>query len=809
MRIYTTFLVTLSVSLATFACAKKDKGGGGPSGGTPPPNDPGPEVDGIDPAAGPQTPGPAPAPVGTIKIDLSGATAVGVAEIDKSSQLKDANGNVVDPAEVGTVAVTTLTEVTSAKTLTKVLADGSLVALPFKNEKDSEIEKIIPVGAWGVVIQFTGMGPFMATDANLWWIDAKKDGEMRPINRKDGTDLRTNLGSRVEFDEENGDLYAVLNGSLFRFNFATETLEQLTDGEQVIDKFVRLTDGSLYFDGRLKSNNAQILRRLKGNGGFENFLNDYGYKVLENFGSVGRRGVIGSRIFEVVSDKMHFHFLPGSLNHNISGGKDAPVVGNNWLISYMGDERRAFNLTEDKVAGNPWAANNGKNLASETPGVTRTNVDTAQGLYFDGANIVSVTRSGSELSSTVVKKLIYPNGTLLKVERVFGPDHGFSAEWGAYAISQDGKLYWTTINSESGLVAVDSAKKIEGYPATNMTATMMAVNSSVYKFGEKLVIFQVDAPEISELALNETSGNYELETKHETFVSGGGSGYGNMHSYAVIADGKLHAAAGSKVVVYDPATSTKSDFYPGVPWLNAGGEPEEGSTIDAECFGTRKFKALFSNPDRSKPMAIFRTCNTTGPGVPELSVVTFDDWTFSSAQKSSIIDLGLPETSSLRFLEPVRALESAETRLMFLDRVGKTLVSLNSAATARESSTLDAAKVKTNGNVRIATQFAATVGAVEVAAPWTGTSLLISGTMGSTYKSFRSDLGNRSETAVTELDGVQIYSISLNSKGTLFVNGLRTDDNKKITLRFDPDGTLLGTDETSNVKILSIQPFGE
>ena len=55
--------------------------------------------------------------------------------------------------------------------------------------------------------------------------------------------------------------------------------------------------------------------------------------------------------------------------------------------------------------------------------------------------------------------------------------------------------------------------------------------------------------------------------------------------------------------------------------------------------------------------------------------------------------------------------------------------------------------------------------------------------------------------------GIQIYSAGVTSTQEMIVNGLRVDDNVRVTIRFDANGQFLGEDSESNVKIIEILPY--
>ena len=90
---------------------------------------------------------------------------------------------------------------------------------------------------------------------------------------------------------------------------------------------------------------------------------------------------------------------------------------------------------------------------------------------------------------------------------------------------------------------------------------------------------------------------------------------------------------------------------------------------------------------------------------------------------------------------------------------------------------------------------------------WTGSSVLASGKVNNSYKSYQCDALTESCTEIDGLSGVQIYTAGLTSFGTLVINGLDSSTNSIMYIRLDPDGEVLTSDAESAIKLSKIVPY--
>lgn len=794
-------------AIAITGCSKKNSkedGGGSPSaqpGGQNPIGPAGPA-----PSVSPTTPPPT---AGSLAIDMKDATALGVAVVGAGSGVE-----ISAPVAAGSIAAAALTA-EPRNLLTKRKADGSLVAFNLPDAPGGgyfEVVDITNVGDYGAIVRMSNGGYFSEhPEAAMAWI--QPDGSIVPFapeGYKDGVgDFFLSLTHQMAGTKFW--MHNVNQNALWSFDFAEPSFAQFTDDMQQMMGFLVTGDGHVLAQmSLLGTSNASppiVLRQVKPDGGFNQFVTANGNEQIDDSMVFHNKAIIYGQPVKVDgSGNLEFTFLPERLMAKVSGRTDsAVVVGEKWVVSHQGAKRFAFNLNADAAAGNPLksAPPLGPGGATE-PTTNLTNVHSAAGIHYDGANLVTINRTAGTTSSALFKRFIYPRGRALRVMRVFGEDHGFTgASYFGFGNDRANKVWWVEIDKASGVVKANDAKEVTNIAAIDSVATSSQFfqNTSVYSVGSNLVVFNMGANGKSlSWLIDDGNGGQTFQIKKtntdfDAFNSPAGKS-ALTHGYSAVQSGKLYFAGSNKVFVYDPSNNSISQI--------ADSTLFGAQQLDEDCQTPRHVAAIVTRPSTATPAVVVRLCKGNDTANGKLAFIELSDWTFAAVRGgTSAIDLGetVTETETeRRFPEPSW---SAGGELIFVKRWKNELL------TSTNGTTFNPANVNTLVTPEIY-EFGASINpgnGIDLVAAWSDSAFVAHGKNSSQdYVSYYVNPEARTETPVGSLSGVQVYSAA-RLEDAMLINGLRLSDNVKVNVTFNMAGSVVSLDERSNIKIVKIVPF--
>jgi hypothetical protein len=754
---------------------------------------------------------------GSLSIDLSGVAALGIGEVDATSTItvQDAGGGGSGQIVLGLNGQT-------EKLLTKVHTDGSMKAVRFPDfgYGQPNLTNIHSVAPHGTIVVFGSRYFKSPGDSAAAWI--KNDGTIVPFSPANYSDP---VGTSFKIYEPiyvNDTLWINTpnQNSIWKFDFTTSEFARFTDDEQIVSSFVVGNDGLVVYSSRLRSAGESAprgLRVLKPNGGLEEFTTPRGRNEFDNSIPLGNSLLIYSTLLDLKDDGMvRMRQLPIHASGRVSGREDgAFLINDSWGIFPVGDQPVALRVTEDGQfpAGNPFV----KDPIAHPWGGTmlqanHTNVNRAQGLFFDGANLVKVSKSGTTYSSYVHKNLSMPTGLALQVVRVFGEDHGFSGStYGALAISSPThasyKFWWVEISKSTGVIDTENAKEILN-PYSVWPGQWPQV-MTIYKVGTTLVGLEQDGNGKRIFELTASGNSYAVQTTKSQADLGNLilSGFvnaeaipANNHAFAAVYDNKLYYGVSDGLRTYNPSDNS-------VAWISGdtffGGTVQTSEDNTGNCSGNlaARHVAAIVPPFESGmngPAIVMRVCDGDSDITTPLIFARFTDWTFATGIGTNVnLTVSEIDSSTLRrFPEPFL---THEGDLTFVKRWQQELY-------VNSSTTSPIGDVRTT-NMFIFGNALKDGSGIAVASDWTGNEMFISGkNISNQYRSYLINPSGRNESLVASLNGIQVYSAT--RLGTeLLISGLRLSDNKKISAYVRTDGSFHKTDEQSNIKISKLVPF--
>jgi hypothetical protein len=740
---------------------------------------------------------------GSLAIDLRNAAAVGIAEVDAASSIK-----IETSSKTGQAGQILLTD-QPRQLLARINTDGSMTAmeLPDFGGKYFEIDDIISVGEHGLIVRFTGSG-YMSERDDVAMIWIKSDGSVHPfVPDGFGKDPGGFFYARQQ-QLYDGKLWMqnVNQNALWAFDFASASFSRFTDENVQVLGFNMPSDGTVYANMRIltssQSNPPAVLRRLKPNGGFDEFTTAMGGSEVDDSMVFGDQIVIyGQPVRINTAGELQLSFLPERLYSKASGRTDsANIVGEQWVASHLTESRYAYDLKNGSIAGNPF-----RNTSPMSPyggtlaAAFRSNVDSALGVHFDGANLVKVEWNNSKLKSVKELNLNYPKGRALRVMRIFGADHGFVAgTFYGFGVDRSGGIWWVDIDATTGAVDVNGAKKITGI---SETPEAFVAQATVYQVGSRLVTIYA-AADGNSLSWLEDDGQDGLSLTAKKahadlgMYSGTGSILQSNHAFAGVNQNKLYIPTWGGIKIYDPSNNSLTTI--------ADSSLFGATQLDENCQSPRHVAGIHRTVPGGAPAVVVRLCKDSDTANSKLAYVELSDWSFTALRSgSNAIDLGQDDVATStqrRFPEPYR---TTTGDLVFAVRwQSKVQLSDGSSLTA----TVQNSAVETTGLFKFGAAISSSSG-IDKASAWSDSSFLIHGKNSvEEYVSYRVEPGNRMESAVQTLNGVQIYSAT--QLGTQFVvNGLRLSDNVRITATYDDLGEQVALDEESNIKLIKIVPI--
>jgi|GEM_PF-1674008 len=758
---------------------------------------------------------------GSLSIDMTGVSALGVGEVDSTTNVEVQDLSTGQSGQV-VLGLTGQTE----KLLTKVKNDGRVAAVRFPDYGFGQpsIQSLYGVGRHGMIMVMDARYFSDNAEATMAWI--KSDGKIVPFAPQNYSDSvgKSFYGMDLKIFSDTMWMRSANQNSLWKFDFNTATFSRYTDDGQSIVGFSVNEDGLVIMNSRLTSvggNPPLSLRALKPNGGLEEFSTARGREHFDDSISLGSSLLIYSTLIDLNDDQsVRMRHIPIHASGRVSGVElGAFTIDDDWAIFPVGDQPVALRAGS---SGQFPAANPFRKTPLRDPyggtllNTAHTNVNRGQSLFFDGANIVKVSKVGTSYVSTVHKNISMPTGLAVQVLRVFGEDHGFTGTtYGAIGMSTPNqwtyKYWWLEISKATGVVDTENAKELlNAYPATGATnASQWPQVSTIYKVGSTLVGVEQDANGHRIFELTPSGSNYNVQTTKTTGQLGnfGSSTTLNgefmaaqTHAFAASYQNKLYFGVWDGIRTYDPGNDS-------VAWISGdtffGGAIQTDEESSGNCAGNRANRHVMAvippfETGMTGPAAVMRLCDGDNDYSTPMIYTRFTDWNFTTSTGANIsLDVSrIASGDNRRFPEPILIEDGG---LTFVKRWQDELY-VNSIT---QSSTGD---VRTTNMFLFGNALRDGTG-ISVASDWTGNAVFISGkNISNQYRSYYVNPTTRVEQLVTALNGIQMYSATRLGEEVL-ISGLRLSDNKKITAYVRTDGSLQKMDEQSNVKISKLVPF--
>ncbi len=645
---------------------------------------------------------------------------------------------------------------------------------------DSHVDRMIDVGSYGFIV-LGGFGIANEgkddTKGQVLWL--KPDGSLRLF---DGASFGS-PESRVEQMQftKDGRLWlryqATFDGrALGYIDLKTGEFHQLTDDQQSIESFVATVSGDVFLSGQVRATSAKFIRKVKtDSSGFEVLSNMPEFAFGDSvFAPSNWEGIGGSRgtteVIEVAGGKMRFSYLPSILNWPRRAGQDRaielPLVGDTWLVT------QSASASGSLVALDIGA----KKMPGPLLGADAVLIDEAQGLVFDGANVLQIILDGAKLKIVTHRRLISDKANGYRVLRLFGPKQGYTTKWRA-VIQRSGAFsgYWfADVDPETGLIDVDHRTKLvsgngELFGRFPELVRKVGSRSFLVYYGE---IYQFSEPAANdpEVTLTEATGmqTHSLRIHH-----------------GLLRNGVMYLPEGDSINAYDTAsgTVTNVDRFDQAP----------------NCY--RIMRLFEVGGATKKPAALAkRWSGECGNTADKLYVLEFGDWSGGLTTTNLVAAHELGETP--RYTDYAIFADKNGARFLAPSDASPLLL-LTPDSFSVSGQIVSSQGIASDETVYFAKQFP--YSDIEMVAAWGNDRVLTAGLIDNEYRVQRTSLVQRTSEFLADLDGVQVYfAKTIGSR--VFVNGHRVATNERVTRTYDLAGTLLSEQTASAFKILSLNP---
>jgi hypothetical protein len=588
--------------------------------------------------------------------------------------------------------------------LAKVKSDGSIEPISVNGPADVWEHffavEIVPLGEQGTAVRGS-LGSFRM-------IIVKPDGAILGINPPDNIE-------KAQYTED-GRLWIRAGSSLYFIDLLTREITRVTDPNQTILEFLATSWGDVFITGHLKHDPKSIgfVRRVKRDLGVETFSGDLPSLYRDDV-------VIGdNQITKIENDAMIYEYLPISTN---LGTTKSQFISDNWLATPYA----AVEIKENRPASNP--------LSDHAFNLKSVALDPEQGLVFEPRGNVSQIEilNHGKVHLTHHKTLRYRSSPL-KVVQLFGPSSGFNPNW--YGVATDFSSdetprpsYWVEVDPTSGFVDVDGAYRI-----TNMIHNN-AFNA--FRIGDGVYFIFDDAPaQLRRLDLNQ--GTKEATFAPATSATSMPDGCGQ--SFPVLHNGRvLHTCHSSgKTILYsydlsNDSNSVVADFF--------------NQEVNGNFLGSINRIA----PTPGGQPILFVEYYVADEVTARPAMLKFNGPNFTSPSLAEIDHESMTSpTTSIVFDKNGRSLLAEKHHIGSVDYT--VLSPIKADGSGLDPMIVGGANQIQDGWLRYGNGLD-----VKQIAPWSGSSMLISGMEGLNYRSRRVDLAARTETPVSALDGIQVY----------------------------------------------------
>jgi hypothetical protein len=477
---------------------------------------------------------------GSLSLDLDNAAAIGVGVVNTSNSTLTINpqGQLGGPVD-GALSLPNLNEsglslngTSEEQLLTRLDSDGSArgIRLPRRtdNNTSTNVLSVNRAGTYGTMIEVSEGRYFNGTPIAL--VDG--DGRVRPFPIPGFTS--SNVGSACQLQtNERGDVAMSVNKQLFVYRFPENEFKRISNINTFATDFLLMEDGAVVYTTRQNNNGNigdDILRVQNKAGSDAEFLPSVsgGITALIHSRMIGQKIVRQSLVSELQPNSTNFLYwsLPFEIAverqpaassqpqcfHDRPHNADAlPSLANGWTASrtdmqgfgqgniaanlrqwgYKGP--MAYNVGGAKVTDIPFAAIGPANHLARAGG-DFSSFDMNSGKYFDGKSIVELELAGFASSNDVSAKIngVFPirYGKLssthpsdFRVQRVFGPNHGFTTVWWALVNYGSSSRGLAPIDPSTGILDVSKIQSLTG-----LNETMVSLYRLAWDSGEQVRI---------------------------------------------------------------------------------------------------------------------------------------------------------------------------------------------------------------------------------------------------------------------------------------------------------------------------------
>lgn len=544
--------------------------------------------------------------------------------------------------------------------------------------------------------------------------------------------------------------------AILKRNISVATAISTSDG----DIFAESTDGKVF--------------HLRTDSQVTGFVEEIPIPSLDGGFAVGVRLFVGNRTYRTNAGETFYSYLPepvvpsSGLNHS-----PALLAGAWGLAGAKGSY--AVNMLSGRIVANPF---------SETAIMTASRLDSGTGATFDGFSIIGIAATATRIAITLTGKIAIPVASNLKVRRLFGPDHGFTASFFAFAESA-GVLYWAPVDKTTGVLNTGAAVPWTLDPSAGTLDEFMA-NTTPYKVGDKIMLLRRAAGSaLAEAQFPVAGGALTLRVIDVALGSVLRHDLG-----ALDASGNLLFTTGENDIIhaYDPVGDL----------VTIRAQPNL-ALLAGETACTRRFLGLVPKAPAHLPSAIVRFC----PGNDILALVPFTDETFATAAVP--LNLTYPKAGANEPAESVIVIRD-QTGQILLNDAGTSEVIIVSADELTVTARLTSEAVITEGFLALSAGFDTEQTRGLKVFPWTGTKIIINGQSGGKYISQLVDLATRTRSPLPDLDNYAIDRAGQGRSKRLIMDAV-DDSGAHVIIRLETNNSVLGIDRNYSVTVLDIEPF--